>query len=78
MPEKCVEVRRDVERDAVERDPAAHAHADRRDLVLGRRAVEPAGLSGRMTQTPTRSSRVAPSTPNARSVSISQPSSEAT
>ena len=42
MPEKWREVRRDVERHAVERRPAPHPDADRGDLVLGERPVGPA------------------------------------
>ena len=38
------EVRRDIEGDAVERNPAAHADADRGDLVFGRGAVDPRRL----------------------------------
>ena len=74
MPEKCAEVRLDVEADAVEGHPAADADADRGDLVLGGlapcRAVR--------TQTPTRSSRRSPRTLNAASVAISQASRAAT
>ena len=50
------EVRLDVDRDAVERHPVAHADADGGDLVFAR--------SPRRTQTPTRSSRRSPLTLN--------------
>ena len=46
MPEKWVEIGIDVERDAVQRRPAPHAHADGGDLVLGRFAQRRRRLVG--------------------------------
>ena len=46
MPWKCAEIGRDVDRDAVEGNPAAHANAERGDLVLGGGAVERRRLVG--------------------------------
>ena len=73
------EVGLDVDRDAVEADPAADAHADRGDLVLGRAAVglrRPVGAHHPDADPARRAARRV--TPNAASARITHSSSRQT